>query len=148
MVFWRSWKTEASRRDVFPDLDQNTKSARSREELVESSQEGHLSKPEQFQDDLRTFPQMSLCRQRLEGEMATTSEKTAVRDGDDVTEERNSRRQLSLCELMTMQMLHSQLTPIMLKDCQTLEKGIYLENQTCATGRRWSSGDATGLSTS
>ena len=56
-----------------------------------------------------------------------TSEKTAVQDGDDTTEDGDSRRQLSLYELMTAQMLHSQLTPTMLKDSQILEKGFIWE---------------------
>ena len=55
--------------------------------------------------------------------MAMTSERTAVRDGDDVTEDSDCRRQLPLCELMTTEAPHSQLTPTMLKDGQILEKG-------------------------
>ncbi len=46
-----------------------------------------------------------------------------VREGDDVTEDSNSKRQLRLCELMTTEVPPSQLTPTMLKDGQVLEKG-------------------------
>ncbi len=59
--------------------------------------------------------------------MAVTSEKTAVQNGDDVTEDSDSRRQLSLCELMTTEVLHSQVTPTMLKDSQILEKAYIWE---------------------
>ena len=48
--------TEASRRGVFPNLSRKMKSLRSWNKLFQSSQEGHLSQPEQFQDDPRTFP--------------------------------------------------------------------------------------------
>ncbi len=56
VVFWRSWKTGPGRQDVFPNLSQNVKLVRSWEKLSQSSQGGYLSKPEQFQDDPRTFP--------------------------------------------------------------------------------------------
>ena len=55
----RDQEMGAGRRSVFPvsgQNDQNLKSTRYWENLLQSSQEGHLSKPEQFQNDMRTFP--------------------------------------------------------------------------------------------
>ena len=54
--------------------------------------------------------------------MAKTSEKTVVRNGDEVTED-SGDRQLTLCELTTMEVLHSQLTPTVLRDGQIQAKG-------------------------
>ncbi len=45
--------TEASRRGVFPNPSRDMKSPW--EKLFQSSEEGYLSNPEQFQDDPRTF---------------------------------------------------------------------------------------------
>ena len=61
--------------------------------------------------------------------MAMTPEKTAVRKSYDLTEDSDSRRQLSLCELTTTDMSHLQLTPTMLKDGQILEKRHIWENR-------------------
>ncbi len=56
---YKAEKTRASRRGIIPVLgqsDHNMKSTRSWENLFQSSQEGHVSRPEQFQSDLRAFP--------------------------------------------------------------------------------------------
>ncbi len=86
-------------------------------------------------------------QRRRQCEMAMTSEKTAVWNGDDVTEDSDGRRQLPLCELTTIEILHLQLPPTLLRRPNPGER-IYLGNQACATWRRCSSGDATGLSRS
>ena len=54
--------------------------------------------------------------------MAMTSKKTAVRDGHDVTEDSDNRGQVPLYELTMMEVMHSQLTPTMLKDGYIPEK--------------------------
>ncbi len=61
--------------------------------------------------------------------MMMTSEKTAVRDGDDIMEDSDSRRQLPLCELMTTKLPRSQLTPSILKDGQISEKEYIWETR-------------------
>ncbi len=48
--------TEASGRGVFPNFSRELKSLRSWEKLFQLSREDQLGKPEQFQDDPRTFP--------------------------------------------------------------------------------------------
>ena len=54
--FTESWKTGASRRGVFPDLDQNIKSVRSWEKLSQPSQGGYLVGRNNFETIWRPSP--------------------------------------------------------------------------------------------
>ena len=70
---------------------------RSREKLLQLSQEGHLSKPEQFQEDLSTLPKSHFLSRRWKptdeppvGNDVTATIETAmaaILKSDDVTED-------------------------------------------------------------
>ncbi len=61
-IFWRSRKMGPDRRGVFSNLYQNMKLIRFRDNLLQSTQRGHPSRCEEFQDDLK----MSILNQYSE----------------------------------------------------------------------------------